>query len=296
MSVILFDAHNLAFRTLFVPDVEINTPNPNFQLWKYMMINSVYESLYRVDNTTEVILAVDDTKSWRSLYFPRYKESRKIQREKKEDIDWQYLFKTLNDFYLEIKEHLPFKVLKVQNSEADDIIAILCKEILKEPKHIISNDEDFLQLCSENDVILYNPSKKEVISCENPEMFVIEKSLLGQKKDDIFNIKTPSDWGLTPETQGKKKPGFGPAALEKTLIYGWEKWIKDNNYEDNFKRNRVLIDFNYIPKSIRSNIRKAYETYEFPEPENIYKFFKNNGFTGFLEDFTKVEKRLLELY
>ena len=295
MSTILFDFHNLAFRNFFSKDVGIITPEPDFNLWRYMMVNSIYQSLYKVENPTEVILAVDDTKSWRSLYFSRYKESRKKQRDKQSDIDWSQLFNTLNDYSIELRENLPFKIIQIQRSEADDIIAILCKEIIKGKKYIISNDEDFLQLCSEN-IKLYNPRKKEYVECKDTERFIIEKSLLGQKKDDIFNVITPSDWGQTKETEGKRKPGYGPAALKKTMIYGWEKWLKDEDLEENFKRNRILMDFNYIPNAIKNNIRKAYDGYALPEPENIYKFFNRNKFQSFLEDFTNVERKLMELY
>jgi hypothetical protein len=295
MSKILFDLNNLVFRVVFVKDVGITTPEPDYQLFKYMVTNSIYESLYNVRNVNEIILAVDDRKSWRSLYFPRYKESRKKQRDKKTDVDWQTLFSTMESFFNEIKTHLPFKVIKVQNCEADDVIAVLCTDILDGQKHIISNDEDFLQLISP-DITLYNPSKQTKVECSNTEKFLLEKCLLGQAKDDIFNIKTPNDWGQTSETEGKKKPGFGPAALRKVMEYGWEKWLKDNNLEENYKRNRVLMDFHMIPKAIRSNIRKAYETYELPNPENIYKFFNRNKFRSFLEDFTRVENKLLELY
>jgi hypothetical protein len=295
MSTVLFDAHNLFFRTAFTKEVGIDTPEPNYQIWKYFIINSVYESLYRVKNVSEVILAVDDRKSWRSLYFPRYKESRKKQRDKKTEIDWDMFFSEMRNLEDEVKEHLPFKVIQAKNAEADDIIAILCMEILDGQKHIISNDEDFLQLCSP-DVKLYNPNKQREMVCENTEMFVIEKCFTGQSKDDIFNVKTPNDWGQTPETEGKRKPGFGPAAFKKAVTYGWEKWLDDNSLRGNFDRNRVLMDFHMIPKAIRSNIRKAYESYELPNPDNIYKFFSKNKFRSFLEDFTKIENRLLELY
>lgn len=295
MSTILFDLHNLSFRTLFTRDVGLETPDPDFQLWKYLMISNIIESLYKVKNVREVILAVDDKKRWRTLYFPRYKESRKKQRDKKTEVDWNQMFAQMESLFSDIRKNLPFKIIKVRQAEADDVIAILCMEVLEGKKHIISNDEDFLQLCSP-EINLYNPSKQKNIVCKDTEKFLIEKCLLGQAKDDIFNVKTPSDWGQTPETEGKRRPGFGAAALTKVMEYGWEKWLNDNNLNENFKRNRVLIDFNMIPKAIRSNIRKAYETYELPNPENIYKYFKHNKFNGFLEDFNRIENKLLELY
>ena len=72
---------------------------------------------------------------------------------------------------------------------------------------------------------------------------------------------------------------------------------KDNKLEDRFyKRNKVLMDFRCIPQAVRSNIIKAYENYEYPDADNIYKFFSKNKFRGFLDEFTSVENRLLRLY
>jgi hypothetical protein len=296
MSSLLVDFNNLAFRTIFNKEVEITSASPNFQLWKYLTFNSLYLAIQKSSKINEVIVAMDDTQSWRKALFPRYKESRKKNRDKQKDIDWNQLYENFNGLAYDIKNNIPFKVMKILRCEADDIIGVLTLDRIEQDVVIISNDEDYMQLCS-NKVKLYRPDKQEYRECKDPEMFIVEKSLLGQSKDDIFNIKTPDDFGLTPETEGKRKPGFGPAALKKVMDYGWEKWLVDNKLEDRFyKRNRPLMDFKLIPKPIRNNIIKVYNEYELPDAGNIYKFFSDNKFRGFLEDFTKVENRLLRLY
>ena len=299
MSVLMFDFHNLIFRTIFTKDVGIYTPEPDFQLWRYLTFNSIFEALKIHKNATEVILAMDDTKSWRKVFFPRYKENRRKSRDKQVDVDWQQLFNEFNSFAYDLKTLIPFKLLKVKLCEADDVIGVLCQDKMEDEKSVvvISNDEDYLQLLYMKNVKVYNPMKREYRKCKDTELFITEKCLLGQSKDNIFNIKTPDDWGLTPDTDGKRKPGFGPAALKKVMDYGWEKWLKDNELEDRFnKRNKVLMDFRCIPQAVRSNIIKAYENYEYPDADNIYKFFSKNKFRGFLDEFTSVENRLLRLY
>ena len=292
----MVDFNNLAFRMLFNKEVDITSASPNFQLWKYLVFNSLYQEISKSSKINEVIIAMDDNKSWRKKLFPRYKESRKKNREKQVDIDWKQLYDNFNGLAYDMKTHMPFKVMKINLCEADDIIGVLSLKVIKQDILIISTDEDYLQLCS-NRVKLYSPLKQEYRTCDDPEMFIIEKSLLGQKKDDIFNIITPNDWGMTPDTEGKRKPGFGPVALKKVMAKGWENWLRENKLEDRFwKRNRPLMDFKYIPKSICNNIIKVYNEYEFPEADNIYKFFSTNKFRGFLDDFTPVENRLLKLY
>lgn len=292
--IVLVDFHNLLFRMFFIKQVGGYTTNPEYSLWRYMICESVYKLLWKVKGVSEVVLAVDDKVSWRKSYFPRYKESRKKQRDKSKDVDWQRLFEEINRLAADIKHHLPFKVIRMRYTEADDVIAVIAQESRKDCV-ISSNDEDYLQLCS-NRIKIWNPSKNEYVLCEWPEEFVIRKCLTGQAKDDIFNVKTPSDWGLTEETKGKRKPGFGPKSADKVMAGDYKKWLEKEDLEDNFKRNRNLIDFNHIPQTIRKRVLETYRGYNFPPPSNMYQFFKENNMRGFLDDFHNVENKLMELY
>jgi 5'-3' exonuclease len=295
-NVILFDFNNLAVRTFFVKEIGAATVNPDYGLWRFMTFDSVYKSLFRVKEANEIVLAVDDRKSWRKLYWKRYKESRKIKRDTS-NVDWPSFYRELEDFVLTIKDNIPVKVLRIDNAEADDVIATLCMNRTY-MFTIISTDEDFLQLSSPA-VKIYNPRKQEYVICEDTHKFIITKSLTGQSKDDIFNIKTPLDWGLTPETLGKRKPGFGPKSAEKVMKGGLSKldeWLKDNDLEERFKVNRVLMDFNYIPKVLQRRILDEYSGYEYPNPENMYGFCKRYGFRGYTENFQQFENTFLKMY
>lgn len=301
-KVVLFDFNNLVFRNFFIKEVEPHSPKPDFMLWRYNIFNSIYQSLWKEDNIFEVVIAVDDKNSWRKSYFPRYKESRKKQRDKS-DVDWGLLFGNIDKLVRDLKHYMPFKVIKIRSAEADDIIAVIAKNI-KEDVVIISNDEDYLQLCSDR-IKLYNPNKKKYIKYDDCKNFLLEKIMLGQKKDDIFNIITPDDWGQTEETMGKRKPGFGPAALKKVLDEGVDEWLEKKNINKiygevdvkrNYKRNQVLIDFDKIPRTITGRILDKYDNYSFPPPSNIFQFFKKYRMRSFLDDFNRVESKLMELY
>jgi len=301
---LLVDFNNLAFRAFFAKEVGAYTINPDLPLWRYIVYESVFDLLRKFKNVNGVVIAIDDKNSWRKSYFSRYKESRKKRRDNQKEVDWDLLFTTMVEYTKEIKHHMPFKVMKVRSAEADDIIGTLALG-LKGDCIISSNDEDYLQSCS-NRVKIWNPSKRELVECENPEDFLIEKCLTGQAKDDVFNVKTPNTWGQTPLTEGKRKPGLGKKTAEKIMKGGYKKWLEDNSSfkvgdiitdcGENFKRNRILIDFNYIPNTIKNRILDQHENYNFPPPQNIHQFFKKYHLRGFLEDFTVVEKRLMELY
>lgn len=292
-NVILFDFNNLAVRTFFVKDIGAATVNPDYGLWRFMTFDSIYRSLFRVRNANEIVLAVDDRRSWRKLYFKRYKESRRLKRDKS-NVNWPDFYRALEDFVLTIKDNIPVKVIRIDNAEADDIIAAICMN-RKDNFTIISTDEDFLQLSSPT-VKIYNPWKKEHVVCEDTEKFIVTKSLTGQAKDDIFNIKTPLDWGQTPETLGKRKPGFGPKSAEKVLKEGYQEWLKDNDLGERFKINRVLMDFNYIPNVLQTRIMNDYLGYEYPNPDNMYGFCKRYGFRGYTENYQQFENTFLRMY
>ena len=301
-KVVLFDFNNLVFRNFFIKEVEPHSEKPDFMLWRYNIFNSIYQSLWKEEPVVEVVIAVDDRNSWRKSYFSRYKESRKKQRDKS-DVNWELMFGNINKLVSDLKHYMPFKIIKTRSAEADDIIAIIAKNI-DERVVIISNDEDYLQLCSDR-IVLYNPGKKKHVKCDDPKKFLVEKIMLGQKKDDIFNIITPSDWGKTEETLDKRKPGFGPAALKKAMEVGLDVWMEKKHVnkiygeidvKDNYKRNQVLIDFDKIPRTIINRVLDQYDNYYFPPPSNMYQFFKKYNMRGFLDDFTRVEKKLMELY
>ena len=290
-NVILVDFNNLVYRAFFTKEVSLEQAEPNFLLWKYMVVNNIYRSLYKVSNVSDVVLAVDDFISWRKVYWGRYKESRKIQRDKTKGVNWQIFFDELNNFMDELKENLPFKTIKIQSAEADDIIAILCMEKKESDYVIISNDEDFLQLTSLPNVKLFCPNEETYIKEENTESFIAKLCLMGQKKDDIFNIRTPLDW-----PQGKRKPPFGDKMLRVVMAEDVEKWIENNNLVERYKANKILVDFRKIPQVIRKRILDQYETYELPDPSNMYKFFSRNKMKGFLDEYDKVEQKLMSLY
>lgn len=295
MTSVLIDFNNLVIRSVFSKDVCQKCPETkvvtdvDWDLWKYRVFQSCYGSLFHVKKAREVVLAVDDRKSWRYEVWSRYKESRKKKRDK-DKFDWDEFFARYTALQEEFKKHFPFKILNLERAEADDIIGVITLNT-NHQIHIISTDKDFLQLYNANRVRIFNPMKQTEVSHPNPNMFLVQECLIGQAKDDIFNIKTPLDW---PE--GKRKPGFGPKALDKVIAYGWKDWLKDNDLVERFVFNRQLMDFSKIPEDIKKGVLEQYNSYETPTPDMIYEFFKENQWPEYLENLTNVENKLYEIY
>ena len=294
-KIVLHDMNNLIMRCVHIKDIKTidkktkKVLSIDWEYLKFVIFSSIYGSIIK-NKATEVVLAVDSRHSWRYDFWPRYKEDRKLKKEKQDDdFPWDTFFEKYEEMLQEFKEHLPIKVFKIDKCEGDDIIGVICKNV-PEQCIIISTDKDFLQLSS-NRVKIYNPLKQQEISHPDPEHFLVEQCLLGQSKDSIFNIKTPLDHPI-----GKRKKPFGPKALEKVLIYGWEKWLEDNNLIEHFEFNRTLMDFDRIPKEIQDKIMNEYKNYKYPHPDNIWKFIKMNNWPDYKDNFTSLENNFMNLY
>jgi hypothetical protein len=301
LKTICFDVNNLAMRNLFGPDVLKYDPTDkkkvvsmDTELFKFRVFDAIYKSMYKVQGVNEIVLAMDDRRSWRKLYWAKYKAHRKGTRDKL-DLSaiggWEGYYEMYESFLQEIKESFPFKMIKCTDTEADDVIGSLC--IDKDHEfYIISTDKDFLQLSSKR-VLIYNPMKKKHVEHPNPELFLVEQSLLGQAKDNIFNVKTPLDY-----PDGKRKPGFGEKAVEKVISYagGWQKWLEDNDLTERYEFNRNLMDFARIPAEIKRRISSQYDDYVLPDPDGILKFFKDHPWPDYMDNFTNVENKIMSLY
>lgn len=281
---LLIDSNNYFLRHFFSKIINSNSSNPEFELFKFITLDHIINYIWKF-KATEVILAVDHPNSWRRLIYPNYKYSRKLGKERS-DVNWEEFFGIYHEFLDEIKNSLPFKVLKVKGCEADDVIGILAKG----PSVIISSDSDFNQLISKN-VKIFNPFTQKYV--EKIDNFVTIACLHGQRKDDIPNILTPLDWDVTSKT---RRPIFGEKKAQKIINEGLESWLKENELENRFKIQKALIDLECIPKTIEKRILDSYSSYNMPEPENIGKFFMKYEWRSYMEKLSEVENRLMQLF
>jgi len=287
-NTLMIDANNLSSRVFFTGPVGGYSEKPDYDMMGYIIVDSIYRSMLKT-KSNEVIIALDSTNVWRKDIFPRYKESRKKQREKVK-IDWSKFYGEQNKIFEDISRYLPFKVLQVDRTEADDVIGVIVLNYKNKSFVIISTDEDYKQLLSKR-TKLYQPIKKKWVECSNPEKFIVMKCLDGQSKDGIFNVITPIDWPAE-----KRKPSLGEEKVRRIIEGGYEDWLVSEGAVDRFDLNRKLIDFNCVPENIKKNIIEKYKNYKLPNLEEAYNFFKQRNFKSYLEDFHRVENNLTRLY
>mgnify|MGYP001257737630 FL=1 len=216
-----------------------------------MIINSIrnYQKRYARDYG-EIVLCTDASNPWRREYYPQYKANRKKLRDE-DDKDWGVIFNTLQVIKDELRDNFPYRYMYVEKCEADDIIAVLVKHAT-EPVLIVSGDKDFQQLHSYDGVKQWSPNLNKFIDCVNPQLFLKEHILTGDKSDGIPNILSSDDCMV----EGIRQTPLRKPIKDKYLRISIEN---DDKYYRNYLRNQTLIDFDFIPPNVEDSILSEFE-------------------------------------
>ena len=256
---------------------------------RHMILNSIRGLVHRFkqDYPGEVVIAVDGPSPWRRDIFPHYKAKRREGRDESKT-DWESVFGLLHIIKEEIRDNFPYKVVQLDNVEADDIIAVICKKQQKENILIISGDKDFQQLQKYPHVKQYSPIQKKFIETEAPQEYIFEHILRGDVSDGIPNFLSPDD---TFVNKIKQKP-----ILKKKLQYWIDSLMKGSDPQDfcneyhyrNYQRNQRLIDFDYIPDDMEEDIYSTYKNTKVVSKQKILPYLINNDLKeliGKIEEF-----------
>ena len=231
--------------------LKVNDGEISEDLLRHMIINSLrnYQKRY-AEEYGEMVLCTDAANPWRRDYFPLYKANRKKAREN-DSMDWTLIFDTLHKVKMEIKENFPYRYMYVENSEADDIIAVLTKQS-KEPVLIVSGDKDFQQLHKYDYVKQWSPNLNKFVVQDRPDEFLKEHTLKGDKSDGIPNILSNDNCFA----EGIRQTPLRKALFDTYMRINIEN---DDKYYRNYLRNQTLIDFDFIPEDVESRILEEYE-------------------------------------
>jgi len=168
------------------------------QYYKYLLFNSLQAVKNKIKG--EVILAIDSKNNWRKDFYSEYKLNR-VKSKDDSDINFDEFF-VENDKVIEtIKSTFPFKVLKVEKAEADDIAGtIALKYGNNRPITMVTSDHDWSQVLSWSETKMWDPMKKVFVSLTDYEKEIIETdfgnmsrftiihSLIGDKGDNVPGI------------------------------------------------------------------------------------------------------------
>lgn len=260
-------------------------------LLRHMVLNGLrnYRNKF-FDEYGELVICCDDKNYWRKQSFPYYKAHRKQAREESE-LDWSQIFNCLNSVRDELKEFFPYKHLQVDTAEADDIIGTLCHEygmpLLNGGNYekilILSGDKDFMQLQKFANVTQYDPIRKRFLKTDDPETFLLEHILKGDRGDGVPNILSNGD---TFVSGGRQKP-LRASVITAIKKDGFQSWTGHNDIVQlNFDRNKQLVDLSMTPDYIRLNILEQFEQQP-NDRSRLFNYFVQNKLSTLMENISE---------
>ena len=180
---------------------------------------------------------------WRNDLFQDYKGTR--------EYDDTFMGGPFFEIGMQILKELNITSLKFDRLEADDCVALTCKQILEKNSNseiqnnslkitIIASDMDYLQLLNDNINIInlkYKSITESKNASTNAEYNLFCKIVMGDKSDNI-------------------PPIFKKCGIKTAEKYYHDKELFENERSKSatsielFERNKKIIDFNYIPQEL----------------------------------------------
>ena len=253
--MIIVDYSGIAISNIFAQKMAVSE-----DLVRHMILNSLrmYNVKYR-NEYGQMVIACDGG-SWRKQIYPQYKAHRKTNRDSS-GLDWTEFFRILNLVRDEITENLPYKVIHIDNIEADDIIGTLTEETQNfgqhEPVMIISADKDFIQLQQYSNVKQYSPMTKSFVKEKAPLKYLYEHIMRGDSGDGIPNVLSPDN---TFVDKIRQKPVSSKKIEQWITSYDSLDKVMDRETYRNFQRNQALIDLKRIPRDKKVLIINTFDS------------------------------------
>jgi 5'-3' exonuclease len=274
--MILLDNNQILIASMFQSFKQNQEMNEDYirhlVLNTYRMYRTKFSKTYG-----ELVICNDSPYCWRKDFFPPYKQNRNKSK-KESPHDWNEIHNAMDNIREEIKTVFPYKNIRVDKTEADDIIAVICKHYNTTEKIIIiSSDKDFQQLQRMPNVKQYSPLKKTFIECENPKNFLLEHIIRGDSSDGIPNILSDDDVFVNDDKRQKR--------ITKKVIEGLHEELQNGVIHEraNWERNKTLIDLSYIPVEYEDEILEQYNTEETKGRENLLNYFIEKKLKNLME-------------
>lgn len=262
---ILIDFSGIAHAAVAVMESELQGQSEKeyISIIRHVIITSIlsYKKKYS-KQYGEVIICCDGPSYWRREYYKPYKANRKKSREESK-LDWDLIFRAMSTVRDELELHFPYRVIRLERCEADDVIACLTKYFRTEFGNmqkvmIIAADSDMSQLQQYQEVKQWSPKTKKLIELTRKEVqeFVNVSTVKGQKKDGIPSIKQADDALISEEKI--RAPNIYIEEVQKFLEQGIDACV-DDEQRRRYLRNQTLFNFDFIPEDINTSIISSYE-------------------------------------
>lgn len=280
--MILLDFSSIAMSSIMV---RINDFEDNTDLVRHQIFNMIrqYNSQFRGE-FGEMVICMDHTNNWRKKTFPLYKANRKKMRDSS-DRDWKKIFEMMDTVREEVINHSPFKCVRIEGCEADDVIGVIVeKHMNPSPILIISPDKDFIQLQKYPNVKQFSNIQKKWVVPEVSAVYDLElKVLKGDTGDGVPNVLTEDDALVTEGVRQEK--------MTKKVI---EQLMKDpealgTSTARRIIRNRNMIDLTRTPDELKEQILDAYSKNPKGSITSLMTIFTKNKMKMLLESLSDFE-------
>lgn len=253
--MILLDYNGIAVGTIISQKLELNE-----DLIRHVILNQVrqYRTMFK-DKYGEIVVCADGPHSWRRDVYPQYKQKRRDNRAK-DSTDWNEVFRILDTVREELLEFFPYKGLKIDNCEADDIIGTLVEYTHElgnyEPVMIVSADKDFIQLHKYGNVDQYSYVTRKEVKDPNPRLYLQTQILKGDSVDGVPNVLSDDDCFI----EGRRQHPLRQKRIDEILVDLSEgELLYAASWYRNYQRNKKLIDLSETPERLKKEIIDTYE-------------------------------------
>lgn len=271
--MIILDLNNVLFSAV-LKDLN-KTSEINVDLFRHIALNSIRSLNSKFKHEYgEMVFAVDSFNYWRKQQFPYYKASRKKAREKSE-LNWTKIFECLDTLKKDLQEVFPYKYIRVDTAEADDIIAVASKNAT-EPILIVSTDKDYLQLQTNPHVKQYDPVKMIMLKTDDPKAYLFEHIIRGDSNDGVPNIASPDNCFVIGQRQNR-------ITSKMLQTYSNIQNQTDHPLYRNYVRNKMLIDLAEIPNYIEEQILFELNKENTKDRSNLFGYFVKNRMKNLME-------------
>lgn len=249
--MILLDYSSVTMSSLMT---RIDEYEKDTNLLRHQILNIIrlYNVQFRSD-FGEMIICMDAANNWRRDRYPFYKANRRKSRSNSV-YDWDKIYSVLNEVRDEMTTMSPFRCVRINRCEADDVIAaIVEKKRPEEPILIISPDRDFVQLQKYPNVKQYsNLQKKWIKPNVSAEYDLKEKVLKGDMGDGVPNVM--SDDNVIIDETLRQTP-LRKAKLDSLMQ---DPESLGTTIARRIIRNRDLIDLNRTPTDLKTEIMNQF--------------------------------------
>lgn len=243
----------------------------NEDMVRHILLNSIREKRSKFTaEYGELVFAVDSGNPWRKRYFPHYKANRKKSRDAS-DLDWTEIYRIINLITEELKTTFPYKFVKVENTEGDDIIGTLCANYHDEPILILSSDKDFKQLQKYPTVKQYDPFKDKWLKTDSPDKFLMEHIIRGDSGDGVPNFLSGDRFLI----DGIRQKSVRQVKVDEWLKFSEDEFLRNIEPEEakNYLRNKQMIDLSQIPSDITEKIIEEFSKPAIGQRSKILNYF-----------------------